>query len=237
MKIQTKNVSCLKLFFPFFFLFLYGTACRRSVATLDKEEKNNPYVQSALRKEQEGDIDGAIISYQNALERQPSLAVAHFALAQMLHDYKKDYIKAIYHYNRYLELRPETEKKQMIKDRIQQASQMFAAGFFKGDIPSAEKVVALEKENLELKEQISTLREEIKQLKERTNKNRKTGTVSSSKNGQMTRTYKVEKGDTLITIAEDLYGDKNKWQLIYEANKGQINETMALKEGQILNIP
>ena len=32
-------------------------------------------------------------------------------------------------------------------------------------------------------------------------------------------TYKVQKGDTLMSIAERIYQDKNLWKKLYEANK------------------
>ncbi len=51
--------------------------------------------------------------------------------------------------------------------------------------------------------------------------------------------YKVKKGDTLGKIAgyKKIYGDSNKWILIYKANKDKIKNPNAIRLGQILYIP
>lgn len=50
-------------------------------------------------------------------------------------------------------------------------------------------------------------------------------------------TYKVEKGDTLMTIAEKVYKNKNLWSKLYEANKAYMKNPYALNVGQVLVLP
>jgi tetratricopeptide (TPR) repeat protein len=50
-------------------------------------------------------------------------------------------------------------------------------------------------------------------------------------------TYKVQKGDTLMTIAERVYKDKNLWKKLYEANKAYMKNPYALSVGQVLVLP
>lgn len=196
---------------------------------MDDDERSDPYVQEAMKRQREGNPDDAVALYQKALDRNPTLARAHFDIAQLMHDYKRDYVRAIYHYSRYLELRPDTEKKDMIKGRIQQAGQLYAATFFRAETQAAEKVAKLERDNFELKEEVERLKEDIRQIRKKQDK-KGTG-------GRTAHTYQVQDGDSLTSIADDLYRDKNKWQLIYDANRDQIGESMALREGQILKIP
>ena len=49
----------------------------------------------------------------------------------------------------------------------------------------------------------------------------------------------VKKGDTLHSIAgnPDIYGDRAKWKLIYEANRERVPQIKFLNPGQILIIP
>ncbi|MGY2341663.1 peptidoglycan-binding protein LysM [Pseudomonas sp. SDO5532_S415] len=47
----------------------------------------------------------------------------------------------------------------------------------------------------------------------------------------------VEKGDTLSAISKRVYGDPNKYQKIFEANKPQLKHPDKIYPGQVLRIP
>ena len=49
--------------------------------------------------------------------------------------------------------------------------------------------------------------------------------------------YTVEKDDYLKKIAKQTYGDEEKWEVIYEANKEQIKNPNLIYAGQVLTIP
>ena len=49
--------------------------------------------------------------------------------------------------------------------------------------------------------------------------------------------YKVRSGDTLSSIATNYYGDPSKWQIVYEANRYQIQDPNRIFVGQVLRIP
>lgn len=106
-----------------------------------------------------GDVDSAIRSYTAAIEANDRLARAHLDLALLL-DGQRDYLSAIYHYQRYIALRPESEKREMIQDRILLAVRQHAASLAHPGAQTAGEA-ALEKENLELKEKNKGLREEL----------------------------------------------------------------------------
>ena len=50
------------------------------------------------------------------------------------------------------------------------------------------------------------------------------------------RTYTVEKGDNLSTIAKQFYG-RQDWKRIYDANRDQLDNPDRIKPGQVLKIP
>jgi len=50
-------------------------------------------------------------------------------------------------------------------------------------------------------------------------------------------TYKVLKGDTLMTIAEKIYRDRTLWKKLYEANKAYMKNPYELNVGQVLVLP
>ena len=60
----------------------------------------------------------------------------------------------------------------------------------------------------------------------------------ASQGGQTASTfYTVEKGDTLSKIAKQHYGDANKYQQIFEANKPMLSHPDKIYPGQVLRIP
>ena len=49
--------------------------------------------------------------------------------------------------------------------------------------------------------------------------------------------YRVQRGDTLWSIAEGLYGDGHRWQALYEANRDRIADPGRIVAGTRLRIP
>lgn len=54
---------------------------------------------------------------------------------------------------------------------------------------------------------------------------------------QAARFVTVEKGDTLSAISKKVYGDPNKYQKIFEANKPMLSDPNKIYPGQVLRIP
>ena len=50
-------------------------------------------------------------------------------------------------------------------------------------------------------------------------------------------TYVVQRGDTLSGIASKVYGDRNQWNRIFEANRNSLPSPESIREGQTLVIP
>src|SRR5690606_16607615 len=53
----------------------------------------------------------------------------------------------------------------------------------------------------------------------------------------LSRTYTVQKGDTLSAIAKAMYGDASKYPRIFEANKPMLKDPDRIYPGQVLRIP
>ena len=49
--------------------------------------------------------------------------------------------------------------------------------------------------------------------------------------------YTVQKGDTLSAIAKEMYGNANKYPVIFEANKPMLKDPNKIYPGQVLRIP
>lgn len=55
--------------------------------------------------------------------------------------------------------------------------------------------------------------------------------------GWSSKTYTVKKGDTLSAISKEMYGNANKYQLIFEANQPMLKHPDKIYPGQVLRIP
>lgn len=51
------------------------------------------------------------------------------------------------------------------------------------------------------------------------------------------RTYTVQRGDSLSSIAQRFYGNRERWSEILEANRSLITDPNALEHGMVLKIP
>ena len=51
------------------------------------------------------------------------------------------------------------------------------------------------------------------------------------------RTYTVKAGDTLSKISKEFYGDANKYNRIFEANRDQLKDPDKIQPGQVLKVP
>ena len=52
-----------------------------------------------------------------------------------------------------------------------------------------------------------------------------------------TKSYTVQKGDTLSKISKQFYGDANQYRRIFDANKDQLKDPDKIQPGQVLRIP
>ncbi len=51
------------------------------------------------------------------------------------------------------------------------------------------------------------------------------------------RSYTVEAGDTLSAIAKRVYGRSSQWNVIYQANRDQLDDPDRIFPGQVLTLP
>jgi len=140
---------------------------RVDIAAQEAAEQSSPALAEAYARLVEGDHDGAATKLRAALDAEPMLARPHLDLALLLHDQRADYVRAIYHYQRYLELRPETEKRAMIEERIKHAARAYAvlAGTLESDELPDEAVVRLDREHRRLREALAARSNEVVQVR------------------------------------------------------------------------
>lgn len=218
------------------------TGCSRGAASQDKWDERDPYLKRALARKNMDDIDGAIELLNKALVRKPDLARAHLELGLLYDTHKQDYIRAIYHYERYLELRPDAEKRKLIQDLIRQARLSFTASLPDPPPGAIEQIAMLKREISALKGQIASQQREGAPAVAKP-------VVAASTNATVlmppkpapaqsaVQTYVVQSRDTLSSIAAKLYNDPGKWKKIYDANRNTLTSPQSVRPGQTLIVP
>jgi nucleoid-associated protein YgaU len=178
------------------------------------------------------------------------------------HQQKKNYVRAIYHYERYLEKRPLTEKRALIREWIKQAKVSLAGEVGGAEGGIAEQLVRLTRENNMFRKQLEVAGggnaaavSNVKTLLTEPPPPRPAPPVAQGAmegkpavtqavtqvqpvaEPKPAGTYQVRAGDTLSRIAGSVYGDATQWPKIYEANREQMKNESDIKVGQTLTLP
>src|SRR6478609_8319706 len=82
------------------------------------DEEKDPHFLAGKNHATSLDYDGAIVAFENALISNPKNAAAHFELGLLCEEHKSDFAAAIYHYEKHLELRPQSRLADTIRQRI-----------------------------------------------------------------------------------------------------------------------
>lgn len=240
-----RNIICFLLLTSLCIL----TGCGNEAQTTEASEERDPYVKAGHNFMKEQNWDEAIKAFKSALEKEPRMARPHLDLAIIYQQHRVNYIHAIYHYDRYLELRPDSEKAEFINQQKHKIVQALANTLINNS-SEVKKVVeernALVRENHELKQQLAGGQSKTPATSSQpTTKQSVTQTIPKSADQPAATTssagkpeiYHVVSGDTLTKIAGKFYGDSGKWDIILDANKDRLASPRDLKVGQTLVIP
>jgi tetratricopeptide (TPR) repeat protein len=203
----------------------------------ERREARDRYLRRAETAKEAQDIDRAIELCGKALERHPKLALAHRELGLMLDNYRQDYVAALYHYGRYLELRPDSPQREDVEAMIQHCRASFAAQI-------AEAPAAMKRALQVRDERIRKLELEIAVLRERAGVAAApvpSAAVSpppaSPSAAAAAQTHVVQAGESLAAISARYYGTSAKWKTIFNANRDRVSDENNLRVGTRLEIP
>ena len=234
-------------------------------ANREEREDRDPQIRKARERRAAHDFDGAIDLYLRALDRKPELARAHLELGLVYDQEKNDDLRALYHYQRYLEMRPEAEKRDLVEKLIQHARISFAASLPDRPAEAVREIEMLRREVKTLRallaeqggtaavERVATTPARVPAVAPAAPVTARTPSasptapttppaVATAASAPVAatgapETYVVRAGDTLSRIATRVYNDASKWDVIYQANRKTMPTTGSLKVGQTLVIP
>ncbi len=183
--------------------------CGRAAA--ERRAAGDRYVRRAQAAKNAEDVERAIRWCEKALRRRPDSAAAHRELA-LIHDhFRQDYLAALYHYRRYLELRPDSAERADVEEMMAAcgralAAQLLAAPVGLPPLPAPPAPVAAAPE-------------------------------PAPPAAAAPQTHVVQAGENLATISSRYYGTPSKWKLIFNANQDRLTDANNLRVGTRIHIP
>lgn len=146
-------------------LALAGGGCQQQGQNQFSDEEKEPHFIEAMREVNSMDYAAAVASFEKALSVNPQSAAAHMELGMLFDSKVPDPAAAIYHYEKYLKLKPNSDRAESIRLHILSCKQEIARTVSLG--PVSEK---LQRELEKLIEENKRLNEENKPLKEEVGK-------------------------------------------------------------------
>ena len=137
-------------------LLLAGLVWSGCLPSSPGDEEKEPYFQAGKSRVNTMDFKGAIESFEKAVEVNPKSAPAHFELGWLYDQKESDPAAAIYHFERFLKLAPNSGKEEMVKTRILACKQQLAQTVSLGLVTEKQQ-----REFEQLAEETKRLREDV----------------------------------------------------------------------------
>lgn len=216
---------------------VFSVGCSQSTTSIEADPDRDPSFQKARKFSELRDYQNAAVFYRKALHANPNMAKAHFELGLLYDDKLGDPIAAIYHYRSFLELQPDSDKRQLIEDFIQRAKLSLIAKLPNAPASEPSDLAQLQNEKAALQQENTALRTRIAELEKPLPSTAPASVSDVAPASQKTKTHVVQKGDTLQALALRYYGSRSAWDKIYQANQTSLPGKDQLRIGQELLIP
>lgn len=212
-----------------------GFGCARSDA--EAREARNRHLRRAIAAKNAQDVDRAIELCEQALARQPDLALAHRELGLMLDNFRQDHVAALYHYRRYLELRPDSKHREDVEQLIRHGRTAFAAQVAAAPDEMQRGLQARDARIAELELEVVVLRERLAAVAPASAPRADRASPPPPPAAASAQTHVVQTGENLATISSRYYGTPSKWKKIFGANQDRLTDANNVRVGTKLVIP
>ena len=230
-------------------------------------ETDEKQYQLAKDYQGQGRVDEALSAFLRVIEVRRDAPESHFEAGYIYLTKMKDPVIAIYHFRRYMQLKPESKQTAQVQQLIETAKKEFArqlpAHPYEGQLDRLdllELMQGLKRENESLKRDWVAAQKRLGQLEGLVSGARRSSTTSQVREPERRqplptvtslpsaateppprpdapRSYTVQSGDTLSRISSKVYGTPSRWIDIYQANRDRLSSENALRVGQELRIP
>ncbi|MBI5394686.1 MAG: LysM peptidoglycan-binding domain-containing protein [Verrucomicrobia bacterium] len=137
-------------------------ACDPPNETHSISDDRNPWLKKAEIEMQRRNYSGAAEFYEKALQLNPASMPMHWAAAMLYEQHLKDFPSAIFHYQRFVALKPEPARVKMANEFIERAKYSLAAGLAHTPVEGASEFQQVQQQNKALQEQVEQLRQALR---------------------------------------------------------------------------
>jgi nucleoid-associated protein YgaU len=131
------------------------SSCKPPQKGLDAENELNPYFRKAAAAVAEGNYFAAIEQYESALQANKNVAKAHVEIGLLYSEKLGDPVSGIYHFQKYLALRPTAADRDQIQAYVEKSKIDFALTLPNSTAHNAEEMARISKENMDLKQTLA----------------------------------------------------------------------------------
>ena len=207
-------------------------------------QRTTQLIKDGDAKAGEGNYLQAINLYEAALDGSAGAADVHYKLALLYDDKLNDPLNALHHFKRFLTLAPTGKRAEEVKNFMKRDELALLTNLSGDAVVTRSEAVRLQNENLNLRKQIEerwaqnkAANAAEKAMARATPAKPSKPNESGKKTVGKTRTYTVQRGDTLASISRKFYHSSAKWQKILQANSETLAKPSDLRPGQKLTIP
>lgn len=179
----------------------------------------------------------AAAALEGVLDGTATTAEVHYELGLLYEDKLDDPVGALHHFGRYLAYDPKGSRAGDARRLCAELEPRIVSGMAAGGRITQQEAVRLKNENLALRKQVAELRDRAKAPEPAVPVKGKPVEARQRPVAPGARTYTVQQGDTLASIARRFYKDTARWKDIQDANFYGLQGTANIKPGQVLMIP
>ncbi len=212
----------------------------------------------------QGRTEEALSAFLRVIDARRAAPQSHLEAGYLYLRELRDPVRAIYHFDRFLQFEPQSPQAPQVRQLIETAEKEFArqlpAQPYQGEldrIDLMELVKSLRVENQQLNQELAAAKARVANLEAVLGQARRSsaspGTSAApaapgapqpvaasppaADPASVPSTYTVRPGDTLSSISKRFYGTPSRWMDIFQANRDRLASQNALRVGQELRIP
>lgn len=203
-----------------------------------------------------GRTEDALNAFLGVIDSRRDAPESHLEAGYIFLREMRDPMRAYYHFSRYLELFPQSDRAREVGQLMETAQKEFArqlpAQPYEGQLDRLdlmELIQSLRGENENLKRDLMAAESRARQMEGMIGQARRIPpeeasgvrplpqAQGSAPDASNPRTYTVQSGDSLSGISRKVYGTSSRWVDIFQANRDRMTSENALRVGQELRIP